>query len=125
MRISPVFLVAVGGAVGSLGRWTLDEVIGAHGHLPSSTLLVNVMGSLLLGLLVGRGISDRSRLLWGTGVLGGFTTYSAFAVQTEQLVRDGQQVAWAVGYPVLAVALGLAAAVVGLMLGRRLAGGAA
>lgn len=119
-----MFLVAAGGAVGSLGRLAVDEVVGAHGHLASSTLLVNVVGSLLLGLLVGRGIGGRSRLLWGTGVLGGFTTYSAFAVQTEQLARDGQ-VAWAVGYPVLAVALGLAAAVLGLVLGRRLAGGAA
>lgn len=110
--------------MGSLGRLAVDEVVGAHGHLASSTLLVNVVGSLLLGLLVGRGIGGRSRLLWGTGVLGGFTTYSAFAVQTEQLARDGQLV-WAVGYPVLAVVLGLAAAVLGLLLGRRLAGGAA
>lgn len=124
MRIAAVVLVATGGAVGSLGRLAVHELVGSTGQLPASTLLVNVVGSLLLGLLVGHGVTGRARLLWGTGVLGGFTTYSTFAVQTEQLVRDGEAL-WAVAYPVVSVIAGLVAAVAGLLIGRRLAGGAA
>ncbi|WP_229051388.1 CrcB family protein [Aeromicrobium sp. Leaf350] len=117
-RTTDLGLVAGGGAIGTLLRFGLDEAVGSVGDLPLSTLLVNLVGSLALGLLVGHGVSDRLRLLLGTGVIGGFTTYSAFAVQTQELGSASEVVLSAV-YPVVTVVGGFALAVLGLRWGRR------
>lgn len=98
--------VAAGGAVGALLRYALVE---AAPHL-ATTLAINVLGSLLLGLLVSRFRDNPwARAVLGTGVLGGFTTWSAFAVQ---VVDASAAVAGA--YLVLTLALGTAAARRGL-----------
>lgn len=98
--------VAAGGAVGALLRYGLME---AAPHLVT-TLLINVLGSLLLGLLVSRcRENDWARAVLGTGVLGGFTTWSALAVQ----VVDASEVV-AAAYLVLTLGLGTAAARRGL-----------
>lgn len=108
-------LVAAGGAAGAAARWGVTEAAPARaGAFPAATLAVNVLGAALLGYLVGRVpvSDDRSeavRLLLGTGVLGGFTTFSAFAVQ----IWEGP----AVAYAVVSVVAGVLAAVVGLALG--------
>lgn len=103
-------VVAVGGVLGSLGRYGLGQ---AHPGLVT-TLLINVVGSLLLGLLVGlRPAGKWSRPFLGTGVLGGFTTMSTFAVQTV-----GAQFWTAMAYLAATLALGLGAAALGLRVGR-------
>jgi CrcB protein len=113
--------VAVGGAIGSLGRYGVGELLPpGRSSLPVSTLLVNVAGSLALGLLVGA--LPRARWLRpfvGTGVLGGFTTFSAFALETDRLL--GRAPVLAVVYVGLTLLLGLAAAWLGLLTGRRVA----
>lgn len=82
--------VASGGAVGSLLRWAVDALLPeTSGTLPWGTLLVNVLGSALLGVVVevldhGAGSGVRGAFL-GTGVLGGFTTFSTYAVQMALL----------------------------------------
>jgi CrcB protein len=108
-------LVALGGAAGAAARWVVYEAapVGA-GTFPVTTLAVNVLGAALLGYLVGRvpvrGTRDEAvRLLLGTGVLGGFTTFSTVAVE----VWRGPLLL----YGLLSVALGVAAAVGGLALG--------
>lgn len=117
-RTRELALVAAGGAVGTLARYGLDEAVGPAGALPLSTLLVNLVGSLALGMIVGAGVPDRLRLLLGTGLVGGFTTYSAFAVQVQDL-GSGGDLALGAGYALLTVVGGLALAVVGLRWGRR------
>ena len=97
-------LVAAGGAVGTAVRWAL----------PGKTLVVNVAGAALLGYLAGRvpvrdTRSEALRLFAGPGVLGGFTTFSTFAVE---LWRDASPV-----YGALTVGGGVAAAVLGLTFG--------
>ncbi|GAA1174966.1 CrcB family protein [Ornithinimicrobium humiphilum] len=82
--------VALGGAVGSLLRWGVEGVLpAAEGGLPVATLLVNVVGSLLIGalavLLAGPSVEASRRAFWTTGLLGGFTTFSTFAVQVAAL----------------------------------------
>jgi CrcB protein len=83
---------------------------------------VNLLGCLLLGLLIGR-VFDRSpdrpwlRALLGTGVLGGFTTYSAFAVESVQLAEAGRA-GTAAGYVLASVTGGVLAAALGLRAGR-------
>ncbi len=111
-------LVLVGGATGTLARHGVAGAWPDPGTWPWPTFAVNIVGSLLLGLLVARSVpSDPRRLLLGTGVLGGFTTYSAFAVETDRLLRD-HHLALATVYPTVTVVLGFLAALAGLLLGR-------
>lgn len=114
-------LVLVGGTVGTLGRHGIAEWwVGSSEGWPWPTFVVNILGSLLLGMVVARIArpDDSRRLFLGTGLLGGFTTYSAFAVETDHLFRD-DRFALALLYPTVTVALGVAAAIAGMLLGRR------
>jgi len=82
-------LVGVGGALGSMARYGAYRMWPGGGW-PVATITVNVLGSFAIGLLymyvAARGPSaDNARLFWMTGVLGGFTTYSAFALETVLL----------------------------------------
>lgn len=74
-------LVALGAAVGSPLRYVVAQ--RWDGRFPRGTLAVNVLGSLLLGLLTALSLSGHAMALLGTGFCGGFTTYSAFAVQAH------------------------------------------
>ncbi|MGI9196943.1 MAG: fluoride efflux transporter FluC [Candidatus Nanopelagicales bacterium] len=117
--------VAAGGAIGALARWGVDVAIEATGrHAAWATLSVNVAGCLLMGLLVSYVLSHPDRHgLWrpflGIGVLGGFTTFSAFAVDTVALILGGSP-AWALAYLVASVAGSLAAVWAGFAAGRAL-----
>lgn len=121
-----VLLVAVGGALGTTGRYAVTHLIGSTHLIPWATLLVNVVGAFLLGLLLER-VSRAGpetprrrvvRLSLGTGLLGGFTTYSALALEVHDLVGSAQGAA-AVGYGVGSVLAGLAACVGGVALAAR------
>ena len=86
--------VAVGGAAGALARWGLTEVFPAEADaFPWATFAINVVGSLLLALLPAVAAVRRSRTLavaLGPGVLGGFTTLSAYSEQARALVDAGR-----------------------------------
>ena len=86
-------LICLGGAAGTGARYLLATFVAraADSRFPFGTLLVNVIGSFLLALLMQLSLSTHSdlRLILGTGVLGGFTTYSAFNYETLALLRDG------------------------------------
>lgn len=109
MTASLVAGVAVGGAVGALARFGLVEAFPDR----TVTLVINVVGSFLLGVLIARRADDVwARAVLGTGVLGGFTTFSALAVQAvEAPVVTGAL------YVLLTLGLGLGAARLGLRLG--------
>jgi CrcB protein len=87
--------VATGGALGSLARYGVARMWPATpGAFPVPTITVNLLGSFAIGLfyiwIVARsGGSDAPRLFWMTGVLGGFTTYSAFALESTLLGFSG------------------------------------
>jgi fluoride exporter len=126
-----VAAVAAGGALGTLGRYQLEQAWPAvSGRLPWATLSVNVSGSLLLGalavLLAGwapQGLAPRlAGPFVGTGLLGSWTTMSAFAVQTHELARAGRWAAAAL-YVGATVAAGTAAAALGVLGARRLPAG--
>jgi len=104
-----VLLVAVGGAAGSLARAGVGVLLP---HEPGgwgwSTLLVNAVGAALLTALLARRPQDRVRLLLGTGALGGFTTFSGFALDAVLLVDAGRS--WlAAAYVLVSVVTLLAA----------------
>ena len=92
-----ILAVGVGGALGAVGRYLLSGAIQrlVPGSFPYGTLVVNVIGGLTFGLLVGlaegRVVSaPLARAFILTGILGGFTTFSAFTYETFELVRTGQ-----------------------------------
>jgi CrcB protein len=115
-----LLVTSAGGALGSLARYGIELALPhGRGELPVATLLVNVVGCLLLGGLVAGWPHARWwRPFLGTGVLGGFTTFSAFALETDRLLDRAPGVA--VLYVALSLLLGLAAASLGLRLGERL-----
>ena len=133
--LSPIMAsinVAIGGAIGAvlryqLGRgmtgWLGAPVVGAF---PCATLTANAIGSLLMGVLAGwlarhggeGGVApDQLRLLLGVGLLGGFTTFSAFSLEMVLLIERGQYL-FASLYVILSVALGISGLLVGLNLTR-------
>ncbi len=121
-------LVVAGGAVGTALRATIEDAVPAGvGQWPWATFTINLVGSFLLGVLLallsGRGPDEGKRRLlrvtFGTGVLGGFTTYSTFIVEVDRLLRDGFA-ATGTAYAVTSVVLGIAAAFLGMLTaGRR------
>lgn len=116
-------LVLIGGAIGTAVRASLAQAFPpADGAWPWATFAVNVVGSFLLGGLVAT-VSGREvgrlryvRPALGAGVLGGFTTYSTFAVEVDRLLSGG---AFGLGlaYAVLSVVLGVLAAAAGVLVG--------
>ncbi|MGF7150693.1 CrcB protein [Sphingomonas zeicaulis] len=120
-------LVMLGGAIGSAARYHLGRLtLGWFGPgYPLGTLAANLIGGLLMGMLAGvlaRGTAAAEpwRLLLGVGVLGGFTTFSAFTLETANMIMRGQTGA-AIGYALLSVAGALVALFVGLQATRALA----
>ena len=103
-------LVAAGGAAGAGARWAVVELIDASGRFPWVTLLINVAGCFLLGLLRQGGPSAKALL--GTGVAGGLTTFSTLAVELAGLLDDGQG-SIAVAYVAASLGFGVAAVFVG------------
>ena len=112
-----VLLVAAGGAAGAVTRYALGvQALRIWGSAwPFGTFIANVSGGLLMGVLAGylahRGGADQERLrvLLGVGVLGGFTTFSAFSLETLLLVQRGA-VAAATADVIVSIALCLLAA---------------
>jgi fluoride exporter len=110
--------VALGGAAGSVLRYAIQSAFRLHAF-PVGTLLVNLSGSFLIGLVAA--LAERgapwARPWLMAGFLGGFTTFSAFSLENLRLVREGMA-ATALGYALASVAGGLALAFAGYMLAR-------
>lgn len=113
--------VAVGGMLGVLARWGISRLTLHSEALIWSTVGINIIGSFLLGLLVADDWFNRDlREGLGVGFLGGFTTFSTFSVQIV-LEADTGEPGRAIGYLLVSVVGGVAAAAAGYMLGRKLA----
>lgn len=120
MSAVEVAALIVGGGLGSGARYLMDAAVmrGRSGAFPVGILLVNVLGSFLLGLLTGLGTSVAP--VWmsilGVGVLGGFTTFSTVSTETALLAERGRR-DWAWINLLGTLVLSLAAAALGLLLG--------
>ena len=117
-------LVFLGGGIGSLLRYGVSRAtLAAWGAgFPAGTMIVNVVGSLIIGLLAGLfaahpGISQPTRLFLTIGLLGGFTTFSAFSMDALTLYQRGQA-GLALGYVVASLILSLGAIAIGYSLAR-------
>jgi CrcB protein len=116
-----LLLVLLGGGLGAPSRYLLDRWVQSRhrGQFPWGTLLVNLIGCLLLGIVTGglarHGWSDRTFALLGTGFCGGLTTFSTFSAEVVELLR-GRFSRSALGYLVLSCGLGYAAVAAGYAL---------
>jgi CrcB protein len=92
MTIGTWALVGLLGGVGSVARFIVDGFVGekAAGEFPWGTFVVNLMGALLLGLLVGAAVSGDALVLAGTATLGSYTTLSTWMFETHRLAQNGQ-----------------------------------
>lgn len=118
-----ILLVGLGGFIGAVARYKLGGVVlhlAAQERFPYSTFAVNVLGCLVVGILAG--LAERfelfgpsTRLFLFTGLLGGFTTFSAFGLEATHLLRRGEL--WVVAlYAGASVVLGIAAVWLGIKL---------
>lgn len=118
-----IILVMTGGALGAVMRFGLARAlpVGASGW-PWPTFAANLIGGLAMGVLAawllrGDNAAEPLRLFLGVGVLGGFTTFSAFSLEMAQMVERGQGM-MAAGYALASVILALGAVFAGMMLAR-------
>ncbi|WP_164157091.1 fluoride efflux transporter CrcB [Sandarakinorhabdus rubra] len=122
-----LLLVALGGAIGSMlrygiGRWA---IVALGGGFPFGTFAVNIIGGFLMGVLAGwlarfGDGGEELRLLLGAGVLGGFTTFSAFSLEVYNMITRAE-VALAAAYAVSSAAGSVLAVLAGVWLARGLA----
>jgi CrcB protein len=127
--VTRLLLICLGGAVGTGARYLLGGLVvrWLGPDFPYGTLLINVLGSFLIGLIQQVGLStllipDTLRLVLTIGVLGGFTTYSSFSYETLKLAEVGSWVGAGL-YVGLTTALCLVCCALGLSLGRVLVEG--
>lgn len=123
--MNSLLLVGLGGAIGSMGRYGVGIFIGRlwPSNFPLGTMLVNIFGSLLMGLFIGflartmPSWQGEGRLFVAVGMFGGFTTFSSFSLDTIYMVERGNLVGAAL-YVVISVTVGLAALFAGLVVMR-------
>jgi CrcB protein len=123
--MTPYLLVAIGGAIGSVLRYGAGVAVGSlwRGPFPLGTLLINIAGSLVMGLfvgLMGRLLppwQNEARLFFAVGVLGGFTTFSSFSLDAIAMIERGDLLPAGL-YVVLSVAIAFPALYLGLVVMR-------
>ncbi len=126
LRPGLVALVAAGGAVGTAARYGLSHAVPPADGWPTATFVENLLGAALLGILlealVRRGPETdgvrRVRLTLGTGLLGGFTTFSSLAIEIERLLADGR-IGLGIGYGIASVVLGFVCCLAGVVVAAR------
>ena len=114
-------LVGLGGFLGSVLRYMMSLIIKPSGF-PVPTMLVNLAGSFLIGIIVALSLRHPQlkgewRLFLATGFCGGFTTFSAFAIENLEMLKNGQY-GYCIAYVGGTVVLGIFAAYLGFSLGR-------
>jgi CrcB protein len=121
----PILLVGIGGALGSVARYLGGVLVGRFwaSGFPLATMLINITGSLLMGLFIGYlarttpAWQADARLFFAVGVLGGYTTFSSFSLDTVVLIERGE--VWQAALYVLgSVVVSIAALIVGMVVMR-------
>lgn len=110
--------VAGVGGCGAIARFLLDSAIAARAGsaFPFGTLIINLSGAFVLGLLTGLDLTPDALLIAGTATIGSYTTFSTWMLESHRLGEDGRRLLL-VANVALSLALGITAAVVGRLLG--------
>lgn len=118
-------LVFIGGGFGSGLRYLIGKYLNSSlGGFPIGTFTVNIIGSLLIGLILGyaakeNSLSQNQVLLLATGFCGGFTTFSAFAQENFQLLKTGDIMQFSI-YTIGSIVVGLIAVFIGIYIAKNL-----
>jgi CrcB protein len=106
--------VALLGGSGAVARFLVDGAVAGRvaWRFPIGTLVVNLSGAVVLGLLTGLALGHDALLLVGTGIIGSYTTFSTWMLESQRLAEDGERLLPAVNL-LLSLALGLGAAALG------------
>lgn len=121
----PILLVGIGGAIGSIARYLSGVMVGKvwSSSFPLATMLVNIAGSLIMGLFIGwlarttPAWQADARLFFAVGVLGGFTTLSSFSLDTVVLIERGE-IGQAALYVGVSIVVSISALFAGLLVMR-------
>jgi len=124
MTLTNIFWVFLGGGVGSALRFIISKPLNPlFNNLYLGTLSVNILGSLLIGLFIGLEIKSLLQrpilLLLVTGFCGGFTTFSAFSLESLNLIKSGQFM-HAVSYMLVSLILGILAVILGFYIAKHI-----
>lgn len=121
MSLAVVIGVGLLGGVGAVARFLLDGGVSRllRSDFPLGTLIVNLLGSFVLGLFLGVALTGSAAKLAGTGLIGAFTTFSTWTLESHRLGEDGQLPLGGVNF-VLSLVLGVAAAWLGRQIGAQL-----
>lgn len=117
--LKTVALVGIGGFIGSVARFLVSSTFNREQGFPFGTFAVNAFGCLLIGILAG--LADRYdlfpeyRAFLLTGICGGFTTFSAFAIENTRLLQERDYLSFGV-YCIISVVVCIAAATLGLLI---------
>lgn len=117
-----MLLVFIGGGAGSVLRFLISKNLNPISALPLGTFLVNIVGSLIIGVILGLGLkqellSPNATLLLATGFCGGFTTFSAFSFENQALLKAGDYLNFGF-YSAGSIFLGILAIMAGLWISR-------
>jgi len=118
-------LVFIGGGFGSGLRYLIGKFLNSSlGSFPIGTFTVNIIGSLLIGLILGyaakeNSLSQNQVLLLATGFCGGFTTFSAFAQENFQMLKTGDIMQFSI-YTISSIVVGLIAVFIGIYIAKNL-----
>lgn len=116
---APVWMgLALAGGLGAISRFVLDGAVSARAGraLPLGTLVVNLSGAFVLGLLDGAGVGGDALHLAGTGFVGAYTTFSTWMLETHRLAEEGEAAA-AIANIAGSLVLGIATVLIGRWLG--------
>ncbi len=120
-----LFLVFIGGGIGSTARYAIGKWLNSStANMPYGTLFANVLGSLLIGIILGYSLksnvlSQQTTLLLATGFCGGFTTFSTFAYESQNFLKNGDYLSFGM-YALGSFALALIAVFIGLWIAKNL-----
>ncbi len=120
--IKNLILVFIGGGLGSSLRFIISKYLNSDHLLPYGTFLVNIIGSLLLGMILGWALKTNSltspaNILLGVGFCGGFTTFSTFSFENYSLIKSGDYLSFSV-YFFGSLILGILAILVGILISK-------
>lgn len=119
MTLLHLVLVGIGGFFGAIARFSLSKYMNNRYtfQIPAATLFINLLGSFLLGFMIGASVNKDAYLLLGTGFMGAFTTFSTFKLEGVQLYLANNKRGFLL-YNVLSYGLGILLAFLGLEIGR-------